>query len=77
MVSTDKDRLCQVLINLLSNAYKYTPEGQIELSVDRQETEDEESAPMLQVNVKDTGIGIKEQDASKLFNMFSRLPEGS
>ena len=77
MVSTDKDRLCQVLINLLSNAYKYTPEGQIELSVDRQETEDEESAPMLQVNVKDTGIGIKEQDASKLFNMFSRLSEGS
>ncbi|MDR0992386.1 MAG: response regulator [Ruminococcus sp.] len=67
----DHQRLQQVLTNLLSNAVKFTPEfGRIELAV-KCVSKNKESAT-LQINVKDTGIGISEAQQKRLFVSFSQ-----
>lgn len=62
----DQARLSQVLINLLSNAAKFAPEGEITLLV--KETED-----TVQVQVSDTGIGIKQEDLPRVFEPFAAI----
>jgi signal transduction histidine kinase len=66
LVYADPSRLAQILINLLSNAYKYTPEGG-SISV-RAWTEDGH----VYCAVSDTGIGISEEDQAQLFTKFFR-----
>ena len=63
---TDPKLFKQVLINLLSNAIKFTEKGSIEVSVKSDEN-------FLSVSVKDTGIGIAEEDINKLFNDFTQV----
>ncbi len=70
MLWGDEYRLRQVLVNLLSNAVKYTNEGGLELHVSGEENTD---ILRLEAKVKDTGIGIKEEDMPLLFHKFSRL----
>lgn len=77
IIRSDKRRIKEVLINLTGNALKFTDQGQIEITL----IEKEGSA---QVSVKDSGIGIKEEEMHKLFKPFSRistegkdLPEGT
>lgn len=65
-VDMDEVRMREVIDNLLTNAIKYTKEGYIEVSIS--ETEDTVSC-----QVKDTGIGIKEEDMPALFKRFSRV----
>ncbi|WP_243694671.1 PAS domain S-box protein [Flavobacterium psychrotolerans] len=67
---TDYIRLKQILINLLSNALKFTEKGKIELSVSRISTAKEKS--VLRLSVKDTGIGIKKTNQEKIFEAFSQ-----
>jgi len=63
----DPRALEQVLINLLDNAMKYSePGGRIELAV-------EEAGPKLRVRVRDTGIGIPEEDLGRIFERFYRV----
>ncbi len=69
----DEVRIKQCLTNLLSNAVKYTDKGSITLNVDYTETGDERIS--LEFEVKDTGIGIKEEDLSKLYSPFERIEE--
>lgn len=69
----DEIRLKQVVSNLLTNAVKYTQEGSVILKVDWKEAGD--SSIQLIVSVIDTGIGIKEEDISKLFISFERIEE--
>lgn len=69
----DNVRIRQVILNLLTNAVKYTKEGGVVLSVHYKELDDENIS--LDVAVKDTGIGIKEDDVDKLFSPFQRLDE--
>lgn len=66
LVSGDKKRLHQALINLLSNALKYTPEGIITIAV-------EEKHAFVEVRVKDTGMGISSANQKKLFAPFFRV----
>ncbi|MBV5309525.1 ATP-binding protein [Chromatium okenii] len=67
LVNGDLDRLSQVVINLLGNAIKYTPDhGQITIS-----TKVENGMVLLAVT--DTGIGIRSEDIGKLFKRFSTL----
>ena len=70
----DDVRIRQVVTNLLTNAVKYTREGDITLSIrgEKGKTEDDY---ILKVAVKDTGIGIKAEDMEKLFQSFQRLEE--
>ena len=67
----DNVRLQQVLINLLSNAVKYTEKGWVELKVSCESLVD--NTLFLRFVVKDTGIGIREEDRERLFNDFERF----
>lgn len=66
----DPIRLKQILVNLMSNAVKFTHEGEVELKISfRQKTE---TTGLFTIEVRDTGIGVKDDDKSKLFKAFSQ-----
>jgi len=67
----DDVRIRQVIMNLLTNAVKYTESGKVTLSINGKRTE--ENTLLLCVSVKDTGIGIRKEDMGKLFESFARL----
>jgi signal transduction histidine kinase/FixJ family two-component response regulator/HPt (histidine-containing phosphotransfer) domain-containing protein len=72
-MSGDFGRIKQILLNLLSNAEKYTEKGSVKFSVSgRLETSD-----MVQLTfvVEDSGIGIKQEDMALLFSDFTRIDE--
>ena len=67
----DEARLRQILLNLLSNAAKYTERGHIGLSITIVKKEDKQI--WLKFSVTDTGMGIKPEDRGKLFNEFVQV----
>jgi hypothetical protein len=67
----DDLRIRQILINLLNNAIKYTPKGYIALDIHRGKTADKKLE--LIFSVRDSGIGIKKEDISRVFSDFTRL----
>ena len=70
----DKVRVRQVITNLLSNAVKYTEKGGIQLQIRSLEQEYAAGDVItLEIVVRDTGIGIREEDLEKLFNKFQRV----
>ena len=69
----DDVRVGQVIVNLLTNAVKYTESGSVTLIMRVKERIDNQVC--LFVCVKDTGIGIREEDHEKLFESFERLDE--
>lgn len=71
----DKARIRQVITNILANAVKYTDKGSVRLSVRGQADNGNEPGQMLNllIEVKDTGIGMKDEDIDKLFRKFQRL----
>jgi PAS domain S-box-containing protein len=71
VINTDEVRLKQCLLNLLSNAVKFTSKGYVRLSVWPKFLNSENYE--LHFSVKDTGMGIKEDDKDKLFSEFQRL----
>ena len=68
---TDDSRLQQLLINLLINATKFTPQGNITLEVQQ------ESKDFALFSVTDTGCGIPLEKQSSIFNRFEKLNEGA
>lgn len=70
-VTSDENRLMQVLNNLVSNAVKYTDSGVVTLRVSSKP--DGETARFVTFEVEDTGRGIREEDLSKLFQAFERI----
>lgn len=70
----DEVRIRQIIVNILNNAVKYTKKGSVSLTVDG--TRSDENHIMMRIAVKDTGIGIKEEDRTKLFQHFERLDMG-
>ena len=69
----DEVRIRQIINNFLSNAVKYTKEGKITFRLEYEEIQDNNI--LLFISVSDTGIGIKEEDVSKLFKSFTRIEE--
>ena len=69
----DDVRITQVIMNLLTNAVKYTEKGTVTLSIKVGDRDGD--FVYLDVMVKDTGIGIKKEDMDKLFESFERLDE--
>ena len=69
----DEVHIRQIINNFLSNAVKYTHFGKITLRV--REAERKEGTVRLDIEVADTGVGIKEEDMDKLFKNFTRLDE--
>jgi CheY-like chemotaxis protein len=66
LIFNDQDKIKQIVINLLSNAAKFTHEGRILLSVQKLNEE------VLDISVMDSGIGIKEEALSRVFEEFQQ-----
>lgn len=75
ILNGDEIRLKQIISNLLTNAVKYTEKGSVTFTVSYEKIPSAPDYIYLFVSVKDTGIGIKKEDISKLFTQFVRLEE--
>ncbi|NQU16856.1 MAG: PAS domain-containing protein [Candidatus Saganbacteria bacterium] len=69
-LAADEDRLAQVIANLLNNAYKYTNEGQVELSAGQKDSK-------VEICVKDSGMGISNTNLERIFMKFEQIPSKS
>ncbi|MBX3033976.1 MAG: response regulator [Bdellovibrionaceae bacterium] len=73
LIKTDPIRLRQILFNIIGNAVKFTPKGSVKISVCAREAPDgNETGKLLVFRVTDTGIGLKPEQASLLFQTFSQ-----
>ena len=68
-IKTDKLRLKQVIINLLSNACKFTQQGRITLDVEKTQKDKND---WLKISITDTGVGMNTEQISKIFNEFEQ-----
>lgn len=66
VISGDKDKLIQVIVNLISNAVKFTPEGTVTCRINQQGEE-------IVVGISDTGIGIAPEDHEAVFEQFKQV----
>lgn len=70
LIYADKDKILQIIINLVSNAFKFTNEGHtVEIQVGYYGSDKNN----IEVGVKDTGVGISEKDIPKLFQKFQQV----
>ncbi|MBR1911516.1 MAG: hypothetical protein IJ828_04080, partial [Treponema sp.] len=69
----DDTRIKQCILNILTNAVKYTPSGSVTFSLSCEKKDDNHI--MLTAQVVDTGIGIKKEDLQKLYAPFERIEE--
>lgn len=68
LVNIDVDKFKQVLINLVGNAIKYTKDGSVEI-----EAKEKFDGKILEIKVKDTGIGMSSKERKNLFQKFYRI----
>ncbi len=68
-IQADKDKVRQILNNLIGNSLKFTDKGGITITA-------KEEGELLIIKVSDTGIGIKKEDQQKLFQKFEQLDSG-
>ena len=66
----DRDKIYQILLNIISNAIKNTEIGRIKLKIKDVKMEEK---VLLDISISDTGIGIKEEDYDKVFEKFSKI----
>ena len=76
-ILADQNRMIQVLTNMVSNAYKYSPEGteiliKAEVQAKNLDSKGRDQGPALHISVKDSGIGMSPQDLAKLFTPYFR-----
>lgn len=76
-VRADRLRLKQVLINLISNAIKYTEKGFVELSIICDKTNMPPNTTKVSFRVSDSGIGISEDEIERIFEPFYRVEEST
>ncbi len=69
-VWADELKLGQVLTNLLSNAFKFTSEGEIKVTVKPDNNTSKLSKNMIKISVSDSGIGVEQESQGKLFEAF-------
>jgi len=72
----DADKLEKILSNLLSNAFKFTPEkGTIDCKMEYLEKTDKKKTPEVRITVKDSGKGIPPEQSEKIFDRFYQVEE--
>lgn len=65
----NRDRISQMMINLIENGIKYTEKGSVRISCKK-------TGKYIEINVKDTGIGIPEESKERIFERFYRVDKG-
>ncbi len=75
-ISTDPGKLRQILINLLSNAVKFTVHGGIDLDVNTAEWDSHSTRLTLVFVVRDTGVGISDDELGRIFQPFYQTEHG-
>jgi PAS domain S-box-containing protein len=74
LIMSDRDKLLQVITNLLGNAIKFTPEGgKITLMVWSKESDKRENTRWVTVNITDSGVGIAPENHHKIFENFGQV----
>ena len=68
----DPNRLRQILLNLLQNAAKFTPEGSVRVRVEHAKEKDEKGRALLKFHVADTGIGINPTHLKRIFVQYQQ-----
>lgn len=76
-IYTDPVRLKQILMNILSNAVKFTNQGEIEFLLKANQYYAEENTLLLTFSIIDSGIGISKKDQEKIFDAFSQVDSSS
>ena len=66
IIKSDERRVKQIIMNLVSNAVKFTDTGEIEIKASK-------SDEMIEISVRDTGLGMRKEDIDRLFKAFSRI----
>jgi len=69
-VNTDRRALSQIVINLTNNAIKYTEKGNVGIELRQRK---DNGHILTEINITDTGIGIRKEDQAKLFQAFTQL----
>jgi len=69
-IESDAQKLQQILVQLLTNALKFTERGRIDLTI---QMVNEDAADFVKITVADTGIGIKREDQEVIFEDFRQL----
>lgn len=70
-IEADRERIVQVLYNLLHNAIKFTKQGIISVTVERKKKHEDDAGDAIVVSVKDSGSGIHPEITPKLFSKFA------
>ena len=71
IIEADRNRLCQVICNLLNNAFNFTNEGSITVIVERKNGTSNDNNDQIFVSIRDTGTGIHPEIVPKLFTKFA------
>ncbi len=74
VIETDRRALSQIIFNLVNNAIKFTEKGEVRIEMTKY---DNDGHRVMAIHVKDTGVGIKFDDQTKLFQAFSQLDSTS
>jgi len=78
MVTGDRDRLRQVIVNLLTNAVKFTPKGgRVAVTLTEVQHQPDLNAPGYRILVEDSGVGIPADQFDKIFNSFYQVDSSS
>lgn len=71
----DEDKMSKIIMNLLSNAFKFTPEGgRVDVSLDWLPATDEQPE-QFEIKISDTGIGVKDEDKELIFERFYQVQQ--
>ncbi|BCG26903.1 hypothetical protein TUM18999_50940 [Pseudomonas tohonis] len=73
VIHSDRVRLHQILRNLLSNALKFTEQGEVELSIGLVDRTDGDGREIIRFTVRDTGIGIPPEQHERIFQAFQQI----
>lgn len=74
LIMSDQIRLAQIIENLLTNAFKYTEKGQITVTAS---IKDDRNSSILNIEIKDTGIGIDKEKQKVIYQPFVRIENGT
>jgi PAS domain S-box-containing protein len=72
-IIADENKIIQIFSNLLSNAFKFTDKGSVEMHIDFEKSTLNDESIMLKIEIEDTGSGIRKEDKNRLFKDYAQI----